>query len=598
MRTASFGLGLDFQCDNQHLGIAMSRYGIVTVEEDNYDKKSMYYRIGELANATVLWQPPHDLGNGKTPQIGMSDVGILEVHESEDPNHAGDLWYSSGWWDSPGITWPTNEKYDTGHWPTIAVNNYGEVVEMHEGDSDGQVYYRLGTLQNYKITWMSNSAEPIATGTRPRVAINDAGVIVMAFESGNNVLLGVAQIAGNAIALTDTTLLGYAGAPSVALTADSRGVVLCEMRTPGGDSLVQMTFEVSNYKITATSGVTEFDSGRDPAVAVYGAHAVRVAEYFEEWSMGVKQWGLFSTSLIVDRSSWMMDAQALQNTPIRNIAFPAAHDAGMYTGGLSTLAKAQDENLYAQALDGIRWFDLRPGVGTNGTIYIYPENYSLLAGPTLYEVLDSLSLFLSLGTRELLFLKFSHFSGWSASAYSELAKMVTDKLGRWLYTTKPADKRLSDLTLNAYTASGAKVVVVVDEDWAINDAYPGFYVYRTASGPGATTPSKGDLRVFDDPFTGTDYNAMELDQFGKFQSYDGYCADGSLCDLFLLSWTLKPYVDVWSLSTGANSHLGNDIGKLQNPNSRGFLVNQIYVDYAEYARPLDVTMYLNHIAPA
>jgi hypothetical protein len=594
MKTASFGLGLDFKCDNHDLGVGMNASAILTVEAD-YDGKSMFYRIGEPAGATVVWESPVSLKKGKTPQVALGKNGILEVHETEDKDHAGDLWYTGGRWQNPGITWSTNEKYDTGIWPSIALNDVNRVVEFHQAPNtnDLRLFYRLGQLTGTKISWVRSKGDFFATGARPRVSVNIAGVMAIVYETGNgDVQLCIAYIVSDIISLTSLMKLSHCWAPSVAFTDNFNGIVVAQSNNEFGPTLLQMTFSVENDKLSWASEVLEYsDNGEKPSVAAYGSHAIQVHEKSEE------RIGLFSTSLITERPRWMAAATQLQNTPIRNIAFPASHDAGMYTSGISDPGKTQSENLYYQAMDGIRWFDLRLTYDADFVIRIY---HNFIPGPPLSEVLADLQRFFEQGGSELLFLNFSHFSFWSQGAYSQMVQQIETALGRWLFRSKPAGKessRLSDLTLADYIATGAKALVTVDEDWAINDPHPGFWVYRTAVGPEATTPVKGDLRVYDYYANMTDYDSMKKDQFDKFRKYDGYCSDGSICDLFLLSWTLTPFTGVWYSSIEPNSRLGNDIRELENPNSHGLYLNQLYVDYAQYARPLDVSMYLNGIAP-
>jgi hypothetical protein len=90
---------------------------------------------------------------------------------------------------------------------------------------------------------------------------------------------------------------------------------------------------------------------------------------------------------------------------------------------------------------------------------------------------------------------------------------------------------------------------------------------------------------------------MKSDQFAKFDAYTGSSENNSSvpCDLFLLSWTLTPVVDVWSVVGPPDQGLGIDINSLAIPNNYGKIVNIVYTDYIEYSRSTDVTEYLNGI---
>jgi hypothetical protein len=91
---------------------------------------------------------------------------------------------------------------------------------------------------------------------------------------------------------------------------------------------------------------------------------------------------------------------------------------------------------------------------------------------------------------------------------------------------------------------------------------------------------------------------MKENQFQKFNDYNGKCENDQNvpCDLFLLSWTLTPYTDVWLYSKTPNRNLGDAITELTIPNQYGCIVNMLYTDYVEYSRSTDVALYQNNAA--
>jgi hypothetical protein len=299
------------------------------------------------------------------------------------------------------------------------------------------------------------------------------------------------------------------------------------------------------------------------------------------------RYGLWaSTSLLTDRASWMQDRLAtLGHQPLSALVLPAAHDAGMYTGGMAIFGKTQELSLYGQLASGVRWFDLRPK--WTGSKFIIA--HGIIDGPEVAEVLADVARFAREGHRELVILKLSHFDGIDDTSYARLTKQVTDSLGSWLVKELPAGKRLAEVTLAEYVASGPAIVVVVDDDYAITRRVPGFWVYRDWE---SVTPAAGDLRVFDQYANTTDLDKMKADQFSKFEAYDGRCKnDPSVaCDLFLLSWTLTPVTGVWFASQPANRSLGAAMTALAVPNKHGKIVNMLYVDYVEFARVADVAL--------
>jgi hypothetical protein len=171
-----------------------------------------------------------------------------------------------------------------------------------------------------------------------------------------------------------------------------------------------------------------------------------------------------------------------------------------------------------------------------------------------------------------------------------------DSQHAWLLPLhEPTGTRLANVTLNQYLNNGGKVLVVCDGSEPQTYPSSGVWVYRDWS---SGDPQNGDLTVFDQYANVTDYATMKNDQFTKFNSFNGTCQNNASvpCDLFLLSWTLTPAVDVWAYVNAPDADLGNDINTLTNPNASGKIVNIVYTDYNEYSRSVDVCEYLNGIA--
>lgn len=239
----------------------------------------------------------------------------------------------------------------------------------------------------------------------------------------------------------------------------------------------------------------------------------------------------------------------------------------------------------------LAWDERTHWTGSDLEIYHGP-----LYAESVQTVLNDVASFMQTNRRELVILKFSHYDNFdsAAVAYQTLTSWVQNTIGSWLYTGRPSGVRLANLTLNDYVAGGGKVLVVCDGSQPIDDPSPGVYVYRDWS---SSDPQNGDLVVFDQYADVTDYSTMKTDQFTKFDDFTGSAQNNSSvpCDLFLLSWTLTPAVDVWSLVGTPDQDLGSDINTLSIPNSSGKIVNIVYTDYVEYSRSTDVAEYLNGI---
>lgn len=297
-----------------------------------------------------------------------------------------------------------------------------------------------------------------------------------------------------------------------------------------------------------------------------------------------------STSLLTDRASWMEERLGvLGGRPLANLVLPASHDSAMYKDGIAVLGKTQDLSIRGQLENGVRYFDLRPK-WKGGEFEIY---HGIIDGPKLSEVLEDIAAFAGAGHRELVILKLSHFDGIDDDIYGKLTDQISEALGQWLVKTRPADKRLAEMTLGEYVARGPAMLVVIDGNYAVARPKSGFWVYRDWC---SKTAALGDLRVFDQYSNMTDFGNMKRNQLEKFDGYTGKCEDpGIPCDLFLLSWTLTPVTGVWIASDAPNRALGQSMAALAVPNRHGQIVNLLYVDYEEFARVTDVALFQNGV---
>jgi hypothetical protein len=366
------------------------------------------------------------------------------------------------------------------------------------------------------------------------------------------------------------------GRPSVAVTDDNH-FVLCH---PVGGSLIQR-FGVIDGSTVSWGSPVEYDQGSHVAVAAQNGLAVQLHGHAGQ--------EFFTTSLITDRSRWMSQRiDQLGPLPLRDLVLPGSHDAGMY-GNAGPAGETQDKNVHQQLTYGLRWFDFRV-MHALFDIYIHHGKEPLNAwGEKLTVVLDDIKSFLHNGSNELVILKFSHFQDFNTDVWKQMVKEIDDRLGHWMYKGPlPSGKRLADLTLNEYRAAQRCVLVVVDGKWAKDHPHDGFWVYRDASSHDAVD---GQLRVYD-KYTKhpKDYEKMRDEQIQHFRTYDGKCEDGSDCDLFLLSWTMNVNTDVKDAARKPNQHLGNEVAQLPVKNDFGKIINILFVDYVQYARPSDVAI--------
>jgi hypothetical protein len=111
--------------------------------------------------------------------------------------------------------------------------------------------------------------------------------------------------------------------------------------------------------------------------------------------------------------------------PVNDAFAPDAENffvkAGTFAGIAEIWAKAQDNDIYRQLVDGIRAIDLRPCVEKNGNFRVCHSLY----GPNLKDILRDVMKFSDDHPSEILLLRFSNFS---ETAPKEMSKAKHDEL--------------------------------------------------------------------------------------------------------------------------------------------------------------------------
>ncbi|HEX6100587.1 MAG TPA: phosphatidylinositol-specific phospholipase C domain-containing protein [Thermoanaerobaculia bacterium] len=576
MRSLFFGLGVNYQ-NATDPAVALSKSGVIY--EVHADGDDLSYRLGHPREMTVDWDAPVPYDTGETPSIAVSANAVVEIHKSQNND---DLWFNVG---IPGtkIAWKAKGKHDTGRRPRISVNDAGVVVEVHQHPDKDKLYYNIGSTNGLSLDWKTDG-EYISDGARPSVAINAKGQVVLVFDRGPSIYMRVGTIDGDRIRFGDEIGRDNGTSPSIALTDDGATLLTYGQSNAEGWSgavLLQVPGNLEGANVTMDGAASVFDYGVGATCAMQGNLAVQVH------SSATFSQCYFSTSLVMDRGRWMSNRlDELGELPLRKLTLPASHDASMYQNtGTAALGQTQDLRIYDQLSMGVRWFDLRPT--WNGTsIDLY---HGWVSGPSLTSVLQEIQYWLLKPCQELIVLKFSHFDNWNSTANDQLMAQVTAFLGSYLYKKPlPDGQTLGEVPLAQYVSAGACVLVVMDKDWGKGHSDAGFWIYRDST---SSSAKDGHLRVYDVYYGYPDYAGMKADQFDKFQKYTGLCADGKTpCDLFLLSWTCTLITYVWSVAQDPDRFLGSDMTELAIPNGYGQIVNLVYLDFVEYARPTDVAI--------
>jgi hypothetical protein len=180
--------------------VALTKEGyVIEVHSDRASKKGseQFYRVGKIdpygdQNQTISWKTDFiHWDGGFHTSITMNDNGVIVgVHES---NTGGtDLYYRVGHLRNPAggdytIAWTsgtTGIGYDDGINPHIAINNYNEVVEVHQVTNEYLLHYRRGTVSGGKITF-AQSQRYDNNGAEPAVALLDSGLVLEVHSVGD-----------------------------------------------------------------------------------------------------------------------------------------------------------------------------------------------------------------------------------------------------------------------------------------------------------------------------------------------------------------------------------------------------------------------------
>jgi hypothetical protein len=332
-----------------------------------------------------------------------------------------------------------------------------------------------------------------------------------------------------------------------------------------------------------------------PSVALQNGIAVGVAQ------QGTR--GLFSgMTMLTDRSNWMGDriATTLNGKALRQIVFPASHDAGMYTGDLGPAGIAQSQNFYEQLTGGQRYFDIRPDAALH--VWHGPGQGSgpYVTGASIKDILDDVARYMREGHREVVILKFSHFKYgfWDTNKpYDDIRTMIKNKLGTWLYDNPNIAKgtaRLADITLTDMIPKDHGIVLPVVDLPSNNLTGTGdarIYSYRDWD---SKIAGNQQFTVYDQYTETTDLSEMTSNQLVKFYNFNGKMQSfpNAPCDLFLLSWTLTPLAAIRASAAEADATLAPMLSRAR-ANTRGFVPNVLYLDYYSWADPADLAIVEN-----
>lgn len=520
--------------------IAVNAEGIAVEVHQSQSTSTLWYHVGPTNGGVWSSGGSHKYDSGCLPSVAMNDAGtVVEVHESD--GLSSNMWYHVGAVNgaADGVDWGSSHKYDTGKKPKVALNNRGVVVEVHESDgASSNMWYHVGTVNTSNKTVDWGSSHQYDSGRTPAVALNNNGVVVEVHQSDGlsyNLWyhVGVVNTGNKTIDWGSSHQYDTGIAPSVILTDDNW---LVEVHQSQSSSTLWKRIgrvDPASKTITWTGGSAHYGDGQAPRIGTNNKVIMQVQTNGTDL--------LYAISAIQNRADWMHDNLSwLGDRVLKQLVMPASHDAGMYMvqkcagaigfGANACNTQTQVQSIGGQLNDGVRYFDLRP-VLDDGTMYTGHFSGSLgCDGPDMATVLSDTANFAA-AHKEVIILKFSHYlvrstgSGFNDDQMKALCKQVTDALRPHLLVTSSP---LNSITLNTYISAKSVVLPVFDGlSSSIKGQFPGIYSYSDYPG------SPADLTVYDKYSSTNDLDQMIGDQEQKLRNGANHGGD-----MFLLSWTL------------------------------------------------------------
>jgi hypothetical protein len=209
---------------------------------------------------------------GSSNSVALDDEGnVVEVHVGTGTNS---LFYHVGKVDfgARTVDWGASNQYDTGSSNSVAVDNEGNVVEVHVGTGTNLLYYRVGKVDFATRTIDFGPSTQYDTGDRNSVALrNDGTVVEVHVGTGTNLLyyrVGKVNFAKQTIDFGLSTQYDTGSSNAVALRNDGTAVEVHVGVGTGTNNLYYHVGTVDPATQTIDFGrSTQYDTGGPNAIA-------------------------------------------------------------------------------------------------------------------------------------------------------------------------------------------------------------------------------------------------------------------------------------------------------------------------------------------
>jgi len=270
--------------------------------ENRLDTKLWYHVGKRHGNSITWGSSQYSDANGTWPTVTLSKEGyVIMVHSNNGYKNGSDLYYKVGKIDPYGdqnqtIQWLTGSIHcDNGFHSSIAINDHGVIVGVHEtAHSSTGIYYRVGHLRNpaggdYTIHWDSGAyGIQYDNGINPHIAMNNFNDVVAVHQVPGESFLHYrrGKINGGQIAFGESKRYdNNAEKPAVALL-DNGLVINLSISWTGSQNLYARTGTLSdsNPDEIVWRDPVEIPNGNEadyPAVATAGSYAVETHEQSE-----------------------------------------------------------------------------------------------------------------------------------------------------------------------------------------------------------------------------------------------------------------------------------------------------------------------------
>lgn len=255
--------------------VALTSDGDIIEVHEGLTRKTLDVRIGVVKGNKIDWGKRRKYDTGIQASVDINDAGVvIEAHQSEN---AGTLWYRVGsFLDPGGVFGGESTKYDTGERPSVAINNSKIVVEVHKSERYDTLWYHVGNVNGYKVNF--GKSKQYDSGIRPSIDLNNNGLVVEVHQSESHESLWyrIGEVEGRRIKWRndeESVKFDKGKRPAVAITDDGR-VIVAHQRS---DTLWYRTGQVKGDTINWFGESKQYERrGVTPAIACNENIAVEV----------------------------------------------------------------------------------------------------------------------------------------------------------------------------------------------------------------------------------------------------------------------------------------------------------------------------------